>query len=348
MVLSMGSRRRPLSATMRATGICCRSWVEPRETSRPKRREVVAYVEGKLMRVRLTRTDFLVLCVVLIWGATFSVVKYGLREIGPLAFTAVRFSGAALLLLAWVWVAEGRPVIRREDWLVVVLVGLTAIGVYQVFFTLGLHYTTASNSSLILASVPAWTAIFAAASRQERISALQILGISLSFVGVALTIMGRRDAISLTWENLRGDVLMLIAAALTASSAVISKRPLQRYSSLRLMAVSMVCGSVFLLLISWPEMLAQEWTHVSLGAWLALAYSTILGGGVAFVIWFKSIGEIGAARTSIYNNLIPPVAIVIAFTTLGERLTPLQALGAVVVLSGVALTRFAPSRQGDD
>jgi drug/metabolite transporter (DMT)-like permease len=90
--------------------------------------------------------------------------------------------------------------------------------------------------------------------------------------------------------------------------------------------------------------LAQEWASLSVSTWLALAYSTILGAGVAFVVWFKSIGEIGASRTVIYNNLIPPVAIVIAFVILGERLTVLQALGAVVVLSGVALTRFAPAK----
>lgn len=296
------------------------------------------------MRLRLTRTDVLVLCVVVIWAATFSVVKIGLREISPLAFAAVRFSSAAVMLLIWVWVAEGRPIIKREDWFWVILVGLTAVGVYQVFFTLGLHYTTASNSSLILATVPAWTAMLAAASRQERIAHLQVLGILLSFGGVALTMLGGGGHVALTWENVRGDILTLIAAALTASSGVISKRPLQRYSALRVMSVAMVCGSLFLVLVAWPEMVAQEWARVSLAGWLALIFTTILGAGIAFVIWFKSIGEIGASRTAIYNNLIPPVAIVIAFTTLGERLTPLQALGALVVLAGVALTRFAQTQ----
>jgi drug/metabolite transporter (DMT)-like permease len=294
------------------------------------------------MRFRLTRTDLLVLCVVVIWAATFSVVKYGLREIQPLAFATVRFSGAAVLLLIWVWVAEGAPVIERKDWIWIVLVGLTAIGVYQVFFTLGLHYTTASNSSLILATVPAWTAMFAAASRQERIGALQAVGILLSFGGVAVIITAKGSDLALTWQNFRGDVLTLVAAALTASSAVISKRPLKQYSALRVMAISMVCGSLFLLMVAWPEIVTEEWARVSLGAWLALAYGAILGAGIAFVIWFRSIGEIGASRTAIYNNLIPPVAIAVAFVTLGERFTPLQALGAVIVLSGVALTRFEP------
>jgi drug/metabolite transporter (DMT)-like permease len=296
------------------------------------------------MRISLRRTDLLVLCVVLIWGASFSVVKYALREMGPLSFATIRFGSASIMLLVWVWVSEGKPVIRREDWVRVILVGLTAVGVYQVFFTVGLQYTTASNSSLMLATIPAWTAMFAATSGQERIVPLQVVGLLLSFVGVALTIKGGGDGFQLGWESLRGDALTLVAAALSGASAVLSKRLLARYSALRMMAISMLCGSVFLVGVSVPEMAAQQWTHFSRGTWLALAFSALPAAALAYVIWFKSIGEVGASRTVIYNNLIPPVAILIALATLGERFTPVQALGALVILMGVALTRFAQAK----
>ncbi len=296
------------------------------------------------MRGRLSRTDLLVLAVVVIWAGSFSVVKYGLREMGPLAFASIRFGTASCVLLIWAGIAEGKPVIRREDWLRTIMVGLTAIGVYQVFFTVGLEYTTASNSSLMLATIPAWTAMFAVSSGEERIVPLQIVGLCLSFVGVALIIRGGGAGLHLNWDSVRGDALTLVAAALSGASTVLSRRLLVRYSSLRMMSVSMLCGSLLLVAISVPEMVAQQWSHLSWGTWLALAYSAVPAGGVAYLIWFKSIGEIGASRTVIYNNLIPPVAILIALATLGERLTALQALGAVVVLGGVILTRFAQGK----
>ncbi len=296
------------------------------------------------MRVHLTKTDLLVLCVVVIWAATFSVIKYGMREIDPLPFAAVRFLVSAALLLIWVWAAEGRPVIRREDWLWVTLVGLTGIGVYQIFFMVGLNLTTASNSSLLLATAPVWTAIVAFASRQERVSPLQVVGILLSFAGVGFIIKAGGGELAVSWQNFRGDILTVIAAILTAAAAVISRRPLRRYSSLRVMSISVLCGSLFLLPFAWPQLVATEWAHVSLSAWLALAYSSILGAVIAYVIWFKSIGEIGATRTVVYNTLIPPIAVFIAMLTLGERFTPLQALGGVVVLVGVGLTRFGKAK----
>lgn len=296
------------------------------------------------MRIRLSRTDLLVLCVMLIWSASFSVVKYALREMGPLSFATVRFCTASVMLLAWVWVSEGKPVIKREDWVRVILVGLTAIGIYQVFFTVGLKYTTASNSSLMLGTIPAWTAMFAVASGQERIAPWQVVGLLLSFVGVALTIGGSGDGFQLARDTVRGDALTLVAAALSAASTVLSRRLLSRYSALRMMAVSMLCGSLFLLAVSVPQMATEDWAHLSGGTWLALAFSAVPAAGLAYVIWYKSIGEIGASRTVIYNNLIPPMAILIAFTTLGERFTPVQALGALVILMGVALTRFAHAK----
>jgi drug/metabolite transporter (DMT)-like permease len=296
------------------------------------------------MRISLSRADLLVLCPVFLWAAGFSVIKYALREMGPLSFATARFGIASVMLLAWVWVSEGKPVIRREDWVRVILVGLTAVGVYQVFFTVGLEYTTASNSSLMLGTIPVWTAMFAAASGQERIVPLQVVGLLLSFVGVALTIGGGGDGFELVWSNVRGDALTLVAAALSGASTVLAKRLLSRYSALRMMGVSMLCGTLFLVAASVPEMAAEEWAHLSGGTWLALVFSAVPAGGLAYVIWFRSIGEIGASRTVIFNNFIPPVAILIALATLGERFAPMQALGALVILVGVALTRFAQAR----
>ena len=296
------------------------------------------------MRVRLSRTDLLVLFVLVVWAASFSVVKHGLREMGPLSFATIRFVVAAILLLGWAWVAEGKPVIRRGDWLRVALVGLTTIGAYQAFFTVGLNYTTASNSSLMLASIPSWTAMFAVASREERISPLQIVGILMSFTGVALAIRGAGGAFVLSWESVRGDALTLVAAALYGLGTVLSKRLLLRYSALRLMSVSILCGSVALILISGPELAAQDWAQVSVGTWAGLGFTTLFGAVLAFVIWFRSIGEIGAIRINIYNNLIPPMAILIAFASLGEQLTVLQAVGAAIIIVGVTLTRFGYAR----
>lgn len=281
--------------------------------------------------------DLLVFAVVLIWGSVFSVIKYSLQEIGPLAFATARFLGASILLLALVCLMEGKPIIKREDWPRVALVGLSGIGIYQICFTLGINYTTASNSSLIIATSPIFAALFVWLLGEEPITPRQIMGILLSFVGVALIVRA-----GFTWENLRGNALTLIAAVLNAFSAVIAKRPLERYSSLRVMAMGMIVGTLFLLLFGWRSVLAYPWAEVSFQGWLGLGYATLFASVIAYVLWFRAIGELGATRTLVYGYLIPIVAVLVAVLTLGEQFTAPQGLGALIVFVGIALARLVP------
>lgn len=220
--------------------------------------------------------------------------------------------------------------------------GLVGIGVYQVLFHVGLSYTTASNSSVLCATSPIWTAMIAAASRQEKITAAQIAGILISFAGVALVIAGGNGSLTLSGHGIWGDVLTAIGAIVSALGAVVSVRLLKRYSALRVLSWAMVCGTLFLLFFVWPELASHNWAHMSFNAWLALAYGGIVVAGIGYVIFWKSIGEIGATRTMVYNTLVPPVAVLIAILTLREASSPLQVVGGAFVLGGVALTRFAP------
>ena len=78
---------------------------------------------------------------------------------------------------------------------------------------------------------------------------------------------------------------------------------------------------------------------VSAGTWGALIYSALFALCVAYTIWYTAVRAIGSARTSIYSNLVPIVAMLTAVITLGERMTTAKLLGAAAVLVGVALTR---------
>src|SRR4051812_46515069 len=103
---------------------------------------------------RRAADDAGMLLVCLIWGLNFSVTKFALREIPPLPFTAVRFVGASLLLWLVLRLVEG-PVTRPTGGIgKLVILGLVGNTCYQLAFTVGLSRTTATNSALILSTVP--------------------------------------------------------------------------------------------------------------------------------------------------------------------------------------------------
>lgn len=297
--------------------------------------------------MRLRKADLLVLMTVVIWGVVFSVIKGALQEFDPLAFTSLRFlaSSALLVLLALMW--ERGLLVQRGDWLKVALVGLTGVGLYQIFFIKGLEHTTASNSSLLIATAPLFTALFGVIAGQERLSVRQWLGIFLAFVGVALFIQAQGHDFSFNWDQLQGDILTLLAAMSAAASVLFSKDVLKRYSSLRVMALGVTMATVLILLFGAGAMLAQDFSRISSEAWLALGYSAVFASVFAYIAWFKGVADLGPTKLMLYAYLIPLVGVLTAVLTLKEPFTLLHWAGAATVFLGIGLVRWpgAPERE---
>jgi drug/metabolite transporter (DMT)-like permease len=89
-----------------------------------------------------------------------------------------------------------------------------------------------------------------------------------------------------------------------------------------------------------PQILQVPWLAVSARVWISLVLSAALALCVAYSIWYTGVQKLGPARTSIYSNLVPIVAIGFAALWLGEPITRVKMAGVAAVLTGVALTRL--------
>jgi drug/metabolite transporter (DMT)-like permease len=210
---------------------------------------------------------------------------------------------------------------------------------YQAFFINGLARTTPAVASLLMATSPLFVAIYAYVLRIERTRPLVVVGIAVSFLGVLLLLAGGQGDLSLRSDAVLGNLFVLIAAMMWAGYTLGGKPLLGRYSPLKLNALTMAPGTLFLTIISLPQIAGQDWAAVTPGAWAALAYSTIFAVVVGYVLWYTGVQRIGGARTAIYSNLTPVIAAVSAALFLGDRLQPLQLVGALVVIIGIWLTR---------
>jgi len=291
-----------------------------------------------------TSTDLLMVAVILIWGINFSVVKLALRDFSPLAFNGVRF-GLATAVMVVILVLRGESFrLARRDLLPIVFLGLSGHTLYQLVFIFGLAATIPANSALLMATSPIFVAIYGRMLGIERTNRLIWAGIVLSFAGI-LMVIGGGGEVSLGGGTLRGDLLILAAAMLWAAYTTASKPLLTRYSPIKVTALSMVAGTIPFVVISVPALLRQDWGASTISGWGALLYSAVFAVVVGYVIWYTSVQRVGNARTAVYSNLLPVVAGVIGWLLLGDRLTPLQLVGAAVVLAGIMLTRRGRMRQ---
>jgi drug/metabolite transporter (DMT)-like permease len=291
-----------------------------------------------------TSTDLVMLSVVLIWGINFSVIKLSLRSLSPLAFNSLRFTLATIILLTILRLRGETFRLTRRDLLPVIFLGLVGHTLYQLLFINGLAHTTAANSALLMATAPIFVAIYGQVLRIERASIWTWAGIILSFIGIVLLIGGSGASLRLGAETIVGDLMVLAAAMLWAAYTTGSKPLLARYSPLKLTALTMVAGTIPLVVVSIPPLRSQDWGAVTAGAWMGWLYSSLFAVVVAYLGWYTSVARVGTTRTAIYSNLTPVVAIVVAWVALGDQLSLLQLLGAAIVLAGLVLTRRGRTR----
>lgn len=288
---------------------------------------------------RFTGTDLIMTGVVLIWGINFSAVKFALGGLAPLAFNTLRFGVATVVLLVIMRLRGESFWLRRQDILPVFILGFGGHTLYQAFFINGMARTTPAIGALLMATSPLFVVIYGMLLGLERPRRTVIAGILLSFIGTLLLIAGGQGELSLRRDALLGDLLILLAAMMWAAYTLGGKSLLARYSPLKLNALTMIPGTLLLALISAPALAGQDWGAVSAGQWGAWAYSTTFAVVVAYVLWYTSVQRVGGARTAVYSNLTPVVATVASWLLMGERLAPLQILGAAVVIAGILLTR---------
>lgn len=290
------------------------------------------------------RAHAALLLMVLIWGINFPVAKAALSELTPLAFNALRFPLAALVVFIALRRRGGFRWPARGDRLRVFALGVLGNVIYQQFFIFGLALTRAGTASVLLAGTPIVTALLSAAFGHERVSARTWLGVIATFIGIALVVV-YGGALDEGGASLLGDLLMIGASFSWAVYTVGSRRYIERYGTVQFTAWTLWTGAIGLCLIGLPSVLRTDLGAVSLGAWIGVMYAGALSIGLAYLIWYYGVRLIGNTRTAAYSNLVPVVALIAAWLQLGEVPALGQVVGAAVILAGITLAQVRTVRQ---
>ncbi|WP_025209943.1 DMT family transporter [Hippea sp. KM1] len=283
------------------------------------------------------RTYLLLIAATCFWGVGFPIAKIGVEYIHPFCFAFIRFLLVSVLFAA---LFRLNPAVLfeklRRNLRVLILMALSGIFLYGVFFLYALRFAKASDVSLISGANPIITAIIAWFVLKERLTALGVLGIVLSFLGIVFIVSKGNLGILLRMDFNAGDLLMLFATTMWAIYTVITKR-----SSKELTTSEAVCLVSFLgALMFLPLALFKCNPQMSypLKAWGSLAYMVLFSTVFAFSAWYKGIAEIGASRASVFVNLVPVFGVITSVLLLNERLSLYELLGGLLVITGVIMT----------
>ena len=206
----------------------------------------------------------ILLAAVTLWALNYSVMKYGISQIQPLALPVVRFGTAGLILLVVLRIHEGSVGVRRGDLPRLAIAGFFGVTLSQISFVFALTYTTASDNALIGATAPIVTVVIATIIGLERSGRRHWLAVLIGLIGVVLIVVGG-SATGLFQSGLLGDALAFGNVLASSISAILIVPLLVRYSVYRILTYEMLIGTVLLLPLALPSIMAQDFTHVTIG-----------------------------------------------------------------------------------
>ena len=282
------------------------------------------------------------LALMAVWGVNFVVTKLVLADLGVAPFLFLRFLSMPLLgfaLLVAVYrhhVAKSWP--RREDLPRYVAAGLIGHTAHVGIVMWGIDLSTPFSSSLVLTSSPLFTLLILAVLGAERLHRRQLTGTLLAFAGIVV-FLSDKFAAGFARAGV-GDLVLLLAASLFSLYTVIAKPLVTKYGPLNLMCYSLLFGAPPMLLITLPAFVDAPLTQVSAAVWFATFWAIVVSSFVGWIAWAWINSVRGLARSAPLQYLMPPIAGLTAWLTLGESFTWLKIAGAAITMAGVAWAQF--------
>ena len=267
---------------------------------------------------------------IVIWASAFAAIRAGLQGYSPGHLALLRFLvGSALLVL---YAAATRmPPPHWRDLPAVLLGGILGFFGYHVGLAFGQVTVEAGSASLIISSVPVFTALLAVAFLGERLGPLGWVGTLVSFGGVAMISLGEGGSFGID----PGAAPILLAAVSESLFFVFQKPYLARYGSLRFTTYAIWAGTL-VMLVFLPG-LPGAVVEAPIEATLSVVYLGIFPTVIAYLALGYAFARMPASNATSFLYLVPGLAFVVAWIWLGEVPTLLTVLGGVITLSGVVL-----------
>ena len=275
------------------------------------------------------KLTLVIAAVILCWAYSPIGVHMGLHSYSPGQLALLRFLIASVFMAGVAWVVGiGRPHVRDLPWLLVL--GFFGVFLHHISLNHGQQWVTAAASSVLAQSAPLFSVLIAFFCLKERVSIWRWGCVLLGLAGVLVVIWGDQGVGDIDPRGL----LILLAACSWSVYFAIQRHYAHRYSPLTMACYMVWSGTLMLCvnLLGLPAAIMQA----PLPENFAVLVLGIFPSALAYLAWGYVLKHVEVSRASVAMYLIPPVAMVMAATLLGEHVALQVILGAVIVLASVA------------
>ncbi|MGE5641569.1 MAG: DMT family transporter [Byssovorax cruenta] len=272
-----------------------------------------------------------------IWSSSFMWIKIAVQEVGP--NTLVAFRVLFGLLFGIVIILIQRVSLRRswKEWIPLLLLGITNVAIPFFLISWGEQSIDSAVAAILDATVPLFTILIAHyLLHDDKMTVPKVLGLLIGFAGVV--ILMSKD-IGASFGSVLGQLAVVLACIFYSGSAVYARRTTEHTPAILRSAGPLISATI----IMWPAAFLFESPfqvpHVTV-TWIALLFLGVLGSGLAFVLSYYLIHEIGPTRTSMVTYLFPIGGVILGVIFLNEKLSWQLLAGTVLVIISLAVVNW--------
>lgn len=276
----------------------------------------------------------------LLWSGNSIVGRAVRDDVPPFTLALIRWIGALLVVLPFAWrhLVADRAALRR-DWKIVLMLGLVGVAAFNGLLYSGLRHTTATNALLLQAAIPALVLLFDRSLFGIRATACQVLGVTVSTLGVLAIITRGLPETLLGLQFGTGEVMILAAVlAWSLYTSLLKLRP-------GIHPLSFLVATFAIATLAMAPLAAHEWQQGERIVWgpLALgsmAYVALLPSAVAYGLYNKAVADLGAGRAGQAITLMPLLGALLAAALLNEPLLGFHFAGMALILAGIVVSNL--------
>jgi drug/metabolite transporter (DMT)-like permease len=266
-----------------------------------------------------------------LWGASYLFMRVAEPHVGSVAMVEGRTLVAGAMLLSFAAVTH-QPVAFLRFWKHYLFIGAVAVAIPITLIGFALRDIDASTAAILNATSPLFSAVIASIWIHDRLTAPKVIGIALCIAGIAVLVGWTPRPMS--YAELLACGMSVCASVLYGYSSVYTKVYLQDAPPMGVAAGA----SMFAALLAAPfapwQLLAAPVPAV---AWLSVLGLGVLSTGIAFILYYRLIADVGPVRAMTVTLLVPVFGVFWGVLLLGERLTPGRILGGAIILLGCGL-----------
>jgi drug/metabolite transporter (DMT)-like permease len=286
-----------------------------------------------------TYISLLLAFVSLVWAGSFVAVRMTVKEISPIDLGFLRFLIATPFMVLVLLISKKEIRLPAKELLSLSVLGLTGVTLLYIFQFIGIEYTTASTSAVLINTNVIFIVLLSATFLKEKFPLRKSAGIVFSFAGVIVVILAQMTNESIAFSSvfLIGCMFIILSAFCWAIYSTVGKRLLDKYDPYTVTTYAFVLGTIFFLPVVITD-ITDVIQGISFNGWIAVLYLALICSVFGYVAWYYALSRIEAGRAAVFLNLIPLFTIVISFFY-GEIPTFIFLIGAILIIYGVYLAQ---------